>query len=281
MSEHAGPGQGPQALRENSAWLQMFYDTGQLAMMNIRTLFAAHGFRLERGLASDAGLHSMDWVNLAGAYAQQYQGSRETERWAAFLEAADKASLYPVRIDPMVDPWDRREHEAVMDQYQEEVHPGHAEAARTVEARGRFIEQATHLLWSSHDQGQAQVPQYMGDVGVDLASTVGMMATPGQVIYIPLGVKFSAPKDTWLLLLGRSSTASKLGLGVIPGVIDNGFRGEMFAGVFTIGAAQVWVEQGTRLAQVILIPAITPILKEVEILPESDRGENGFGSTGA
>jgi dUTP pyrophosphatase len=108
-----------------------------------------------------------------------------------------------------------------------------------------------------------------------------VLAQPGEVTYVPTGVAFAPPPGFWILLLGRSSLARKLGLACVPGVIDNGYRGEMLAGVYPIGTRAVLVAAGTRLVQAIVVPAPPPVpLIEADELPTSDRGHNGFGSTG-
>lgn len=145
------------------------------------------------------------------------------------------------------------------------------------------------LYWTpTREGGDVAAPAYLGDVGVDLSTTEDIEVPPGEIVYAPLGVAFAPPADCWLMLTGRSSTAAKLGLATIPGIIDSGYRGEMFAGVYKAGGrgespdwSPIVVPAGTTIAQAILIPAIFPRLVEVDELPPSDRGTNGFGSSGA
>lgn len=237
---------------QTNYWMEMHYASGQHPMNEIRRLFRDYGFDLIVG--GSGGVHAEDWGRLAGAYAKRHQGSDAIERWAAFRVACDAAGLYPLREDEDSDPW------------------------------GSDIDgsepEAFNLLWNSFDGGKAHAPKMVGDVGVDLQTTRTVVCPANVVTYLPTGVRFAALPGTWILLLGRSSTASKLGLAVIPGVIDNGYRGEMFAGVYPVGGEMVVVEQGTRVIQAILMPSILPNLQEVDELPTSARGENGFGSTG-
>ena len=91
--------------------------------------------------------------------------------------------------------------------------------------------------------------------------------------------------------MSRSSTTKRHGIIVLDGIIDNGYRGEMFAQVYNpvppsaIGPG--WIKEntrvipkGTRVAQLILHKIYDVLWVEQAILPESKRGSNGFGSSG-
>lgn len=82
------------------------------------------------------------------------------------------------------------------------------------------------------------------------------------------------------MITGRSSTIRTYKLRVETGIIDNGYRGEMFVGVWNHNEEEIIVEEGTRLAQLILFNLAEVNWKEVIDLPHSSRGEKGFGHSG-
>jgi dUTP pyrophosphatase len=130
----------------------------------------------------------------------------------------------------------------------------------------------------------AKVPTraYSDDAGFDLYVSEDRIVAPGEFVDIPCAVAVELPPHTWALLTGRSSTLRKKRLLVNQGVIDPGYRGELFAGVWNLSAEPVEVKAGERVAQ--LIPmhnqALTFDLFEVEQLASHPRGEQGFGSSG-
>ncbi len=130
----------------------------------------------------------------------------------------------------------------------------------------------------------AQMPTkaYSDDAGYDLYVSAKTTIMPGQFVDVPCAVAIEMPSNTWALLTGRSSTLRKHGLMVNQGIIDPGYRGELYAGVFNLGAEPITVNRGDRLAQLILMPnhALNTTLIEVEELAPHQRGHAGFGSSG-
>jgi dUTP pyrophosphatase len=130
----------------------------------------------------------------------------------------------------------------------------------------------------------AQIPTraYSDDAGFDLYVSEDSVVQPGEFVDIPCAVAVELPAHTWALLTGRSSTLRKKRLLVNQGVIDPGYRGELFAGVWNLSNEPVEVKAGERVAQ--LIPmhnqALNLNLFEVEQLSPHPRGEQGFGSSG-
>lgn len=124
-------------------------------------------------------------------------------------------------------------------------------------------------------------PALEGDVGYDLraARDVFVPASAEGPTYIPTGVRIKAPEGVWTRIVGRSSTTRR-GLLVIEGIIDNAYTGELLIACVNLTDRVVRVKAGDRIAQVICCPVITPKLAVVEALPETARGEKGFGSTG-
>lgn len=104
---------------------------------------------------------------------------------------------------------------------------------------------------------------------------------PGERHLIPTGIKLEIPEGYWASIEARSST-SKQSLIVPKGVIDEGYRGELFAQILNVGNKPVIIHHGDRLIQLILhkreIANFT--IEEVDKLSASSRGESGFGSSG-
>lgn len=256
---------------QNAIWLEMHYASGQVPMNLIRSVFRAEGFNLERG----QGQNARAWQLLSEVYHRAFPGKLEADAWRVFRAAAERSGYRPAPVDS---------------EAQEGQEKGPVEqASGLVEARERFtgyrgrtkVPHST-LQWVPLTEGaNVSPPAHEGDAGYDLAATEYTVCYPNQVTYVPLGVALAPPPGYWAMLVGRSSLAAKLGLGCVPGVIDNGYRGEMMAGVFPIDTNQVVnVHKGDRLVQAILFPVITPELEQVTYLPDSERGHNGFGSTG-
>lgn len=126
------------------------------------------------------------------------------------------------------------------------------------------------------------MPVKQGDVGYDLycSEEVVIPAKNMMPIDIPTGIRIKLPEGVWALIINRSSTPRKMGIEVVPGVIDNGYTGELFACCFNRTDEDIKVERGDRLAQFILMPAIVLPMEEVDELPATARGDTGFGSTG-
>lgn len=123
---------------------------------------------------------------------------------------------------------------------------------------------------------------HRGDAGYDLWVSRPTVIEPGMFVDIHCDVAMQLPPDVWGLIIGRSSTIRKRGLLVVPGIIDSGFRGELFAGVWNLGTEPVEVSNGERLAQFIPMPLLSDglELQQRSELDDHDRGVNGFGSTG-
>lgn len=134
------------------------------------------------------------------------------------------------------------------------------------------------------ETGAALKRGYFGDAGLDLEVSEDTVIPPGGFVDVPSGVAVQLPAGYWAMLVGRSSTLRKRGLLVVQGIIDNGYRGELFAGVQNLQHGRdVEVKAGERLAQLILVPLWNGgvnYLGEGDDLSSSKRGTNGFGSTG-
>lgn len=131
--------------------------------------------------------------------------------------------------------------------------------------------------------GQAASPlrrAYVGDAGLDLAISEDAMLMDGEYRMIPTGVRAAVPHGWWGFMHGRSSAWAKYGLDIRTAVIDSGYRGELMVGVTNRSGDVRYLKTGFRLAQYVLMPAFMGDVIEVEQLPEHERGENGYGSSG-
>ena len=132
-------------------------------------------------------------------------------------------------------------------------------------------------------EGQLPQAQHPGDAGLDLRAAEGVTVKPGERAMVPTGVAVAIPDGHAGLVLPRSGLASKKGLTLAnaPGLIDPGYRGEVFCAVVNLDQHEaVEIAVGDRIAQLLLIALPDPSPVFVEELPASSRGAGGFGSTG-
>jgi dUTP pyrophosphatase len=132
---------------------------------------------------------------------------------------------------------------------------------------------------------QAELPSraYSGDAGFDLYVSEPTMIRAGEFVDVPMGCAVQLPDSVWAMITGRSSTVRKLDLLVTTGIIDTGYRGPLFAGVRSLRTDDYLVKPGERIAQLIPLPNLATLMHAtpVDVLATSDRGESGFGSSGA
>lgn len=105
---------------------------------------------------------------------------------------------------------------------------------------------------------------------------------PGESAFIPTGIAMEVPVGCAGLIYARSGLACKRGLAPANkvGVVDSDYRGQIVVVLHNHGTQMQTVENGERIAQMIITPVITPGYVEAEELSESGRGAGGFGSTG-
>ena len=99
---------------------------------------------------------------------------------------------------------------------------------------------------------------------------------------VPTGIAIALPAGYEAQVRPRSGLAAKHGVTVLnaPGTIDADYRGEIGVMLVNLGDAPFRIEPGMRVAQMVIAPLSTATWNEVDDLPESPRGEGGFGSTG-
>jgi dUTP pyrophosphatase len=122
-----------------------------------------------------------------------------------------------------------------------------------------------------------------GDAGLDLRSRIDLTLAPGERALVPTGVAIALPPGFAALVHPRSGLALRHGVGVVngPGTIDAGYRGEIAVVLINHDPlAEVRIQRGDRVAQLVVQRVEHARLVEVTSLPGSHRGEGGFGSTG-
>lgn len=132
----------------------------------------------------------------------------------------------------------------------------------------------------------ALLPTYgsAGAAGGDLYACLEEKITiaPGETAFIPTGLAMAIPQGFAGLVFARSGTACKRDLAPANkvGVIDSDYRGEIMVALHNHGKQVRTVEKGERIAQLLIMPVLTPIFQEEAELDETDRNAGGFGSTG-
>jgi dUTP pyrophosphatase len=123
---------------------------------------------------------------------------------------------------------------------------------------------------------------HSGDGGVDLYARENVKLEPEAWTMVPTGIAVAIPDGYAGLVVPRSGLAARLGVGVVngPGLVDAGYRGEIQVILINHGSEPLELQRGERVAQMVVVPVVEQVFVEVEALPESVRGEGGFGSTG-
>jgi dUTP pyrophosphatase len=122
--------------------------------------------------------------------------------------------------------------------------------------------------------------------GLDLLAAVqsGRTVTiaPGAYAMIPTGIALALPIGTEGQVRPRSGLAAKHGVTILnaPGTIDADYRGEVSVILVNHGKSDFAIERGMRIAQLVIAPVAATVLRLVEKLDETHRGDGGFGSTG-
>lgn len=122
-----------------------------------------------------------------------------------------------------------------------------------------------------------------GSAGYDLYSLNEKVTINSNESYLfDTGIAIEIPKGYVGLIFARSGLASKLGLAPSTkvSVIDSDYRGDIRVSLFNHSKSAVLLEEKTRIAQLVIVPYLSCNFVEVEELEETERGTNGFGSTG-
>ncbi|MGM9562960.1 MAG: dUTP diphosphatase [Faecousia sp.] len=135
-------------------------------------------------------------------------------------------------------------------------------------------------------RNNARLPVYgtAFSAGADLCACLDSPVTlaPGETRLISIGISMEIPEGYAGLVFARSGLATKRSLAPANkvGVIDSDYRGEFFVPLHNHGTVPQTIEDGERIAQMILTPYLTAKFVEASELSDTVRGEGGFGSTG-
>jgi dUTP pyrophosphatase len=130
------------------------------------------------------------------------------------------------------------------------------------------------------------LPVYMtpGAAGMDLHAAVDddVAIEPGDIVLVPTGLEVAIPGGFEGQVRPRSGLAVKHGISLpnTPATIDSDYRGEIRVPLINLGRAVFRVSRGMRIAQFVVAPVARVAWEEVDVLPETDRGAQGFGHSG-
>ena len=130
------------------------------------------------------------------------------------------------------------------------------------------------------------LPVYMtpGAAGMDLHAAVAddVVIEPGAIVLVPTGLEVAIPDGFEGQVRPRSGLAVKHGISLpnTPATIDSDYRGEIRVPLINLGRATFHVSRGMRIAQLVVAPVLRVTWDQVETLPVSGRGAQGFGHTG-
>lgn len=123
---------------------------------------------------------------------------------------------------------------------------------------------------------------HTGDAGLDLRTTEDITLRAGQHKTVGTGIAVEIPDGCVGLLFPRSGLACKHGVALrnCVGVIDSGYRGEIKVTLTNFGSISQRVHRGDRIAQLVVVPYVHCRMQLVDELDDTERGEDGYGSTG-
>jgi len=133
---------------------------------------------------------------------------------------------------------------------------------------------------------KVQLPSYKtkGSSGMDLMAFIKdpIKIAPNTSALIPTGISVAIPNDVEIQIRPRSGLAVKSSISVLntPGTIDSDYRGELKVILFNHSKEEFVVRNNDRIAQIVLMPVLKIDFEEVDNLPDTLRGSDGFGSTG-
>lgn len=129
-----------------------------------------------------------------------------------------------------------------------------------------------------------ELPKYAhpGDAGMDVCSNEDTFVPANNWKLIKTGIKVAVPEGFEMQVRPRSGLALKHGITVLntPGTIDSGYRGEVGVILVNHNDKEFKVKKGDRIAQLVIAPVISVRIREGEVDKVTERGEDGFGSTG-
>ena len=136
-----------------------------------------------------------------------------------------------------------------------------------------------HVLKVMLDDGAYEpVRAHPTDAGLDLKSTKTFWLHPGHQEFVDTGVHCEIPEG-YVGLVASKSGLMKQGI-TTRGVVDSDYRGSIGVVMYNHGKEGIMIEDGQKITQMLILPCITPVVKIVKDLSETERGDGGFGSSG-
>lgn len=117
------------------------------------------------------------------------------------------------------------------------------------------------------------------DAGLDLKAPHGFTIYPHSAEIVDTGVHVELPHGTVGMLKSKSGLNVKSNI-TSEGVIDEGYTGSIVAKLYNHGGEAVLIDEGQKITQLVILPVIIPDIEIVEGLTDTERGANGFGSSG-
>jgi len=149
-------------------------------------------------------------------------------------------------------------------------------AGETIKVYFKRLDHAKDLPLPGYESEEA--------AGMDIRAALEESYTlePGERALIPTGLQMALPFGYEAQIRPRSGLAYRNGITMLntPGTIDSDYRGEVKVLAINHGDEPFLIQHGDRIAQMVIAPVYQPKIQETDKLPESNRGEGGFGSTG-
>lgn len=118
------------------------------------------------------------------------------------------------------------------------------------------------------------------DAGLDLYSMQHRIIRAGGSECFDTGVHIEIPAGYVGFIKSKSGLNVKYGL-TSSGVIDSGYTGSLMVKLYNHSERHIEIARGQKISQLVILPIVTPVLEQVDSLEETERGDGGFGSTGA
>lgn len=133
---------------------------------------------------------------------------------------------------------------------------------------------------------KAKLPVYSSEsaAGADIYARIdeSIILKPGERVLVPTGISMAIPRGYEVQIRPRSGLAAKNGITVLnaPGTIDSDYRGEIKVILINLSAEPFTINDGDRIAQMVVAPCVRACFLKRDSLDETERGAGGFGSTG-
>ena len=124
------------------------------------------------------------------------------------------------------------------------------------------------------------VRAYAQDAGLDLFSREEKIILPGDSAVFDTGVHIELPDGTYGRLESKSGLNVRYGVCCLGGTIDQGYIGSIQVKLYNLGDKPYLVRKNQKIVQLVIVPCLQPEMELVKSLGHTERGENGFGSTG-